>query len=364
MNVVAPAAAIRAAPSSRPAKVLVTSELWLSCTGRSIADGLRATGFDVSEVDSRYYVPVWKSLPLRILTRMVYPLARRDYLDAVKSAITAIRPDLVIAVKGTHLDASVFETCRSQGAVSAVYYPDYHFDYAGIDLAALLVADHFFTTKSFQVDFLRREPRRAEVHFLHHGYGPSHAPAFPHVAEGDFVRDVAYVGTYTPYKERYLAEVRRLLPGITLEIFGEGWQRATDAAIKAACRGARYAGAYAEALQSSRVNIALHMEPKGDQGWYDRVSIRSFEIPACRGFMLHVDSDEIRTLYDVGREIDVFATPADLAEKIGRYLANPSLRAAMTEAAYARCVPAYSYAKRVETILAVALARKDAGAKG
>src|SRR5262245_6400674 len=167
-------------------KVLVTSELWLSCTGRSIADGLRAIGSDVSEVDSRYFVPVWRSLPLRVLARGIYPFTRSEYLREVHRVLADTRPQLLIAVKGTHLDKGVFDACRQLGTTSAIYYPDYHFDYAGIDLGALLSADHFFTTKSFQLEFLRGQPRRAEIHFLHHGHGPSHAPAFDRVAESDF----------------------------------------------------------------------------------------------------------------------------------------------------------------------------------
>lgn len=337
----------------KPSKVLVTSEMWLSCTGRSMADGLRSIGCDVSEVDSRYFVPVWRSLPLRILGRGIYPFTRSEYLRAVHRALEDVRPQLFFAIKGTHLDKGIFDACRRVGAVSMVYYPDYHFDYMGVDLGALLSADHFFTTKSFQVEFLRAQKRRADVHFLHHGHGPSHTPAFEQVAEKEFARDVAYVGTYTPYKERWLAELRHLLPTATFEIFGEGWQQASEPDIRKVLRGPRYAGAYAETLQTSRINIALHMEPKGEHGWFDRVSIRSFEIPACKGFMLHIDSDEVRTVYEVGREIDVFATPAELAEKVEYYLANPSVRGAMVEAAYARCVPAYSYQARAQTILQV-----------
>lgn len=337
-----------------PAKVLVAGELWLSCTGRSIADGLRALGCDVGEVDSRYFVAVWRSLPLRVAARLTRHLMRDEYLAAITRQLETVRPELFLAIKGSHLDRSIFETCRRLGIASAVYYPDYHFDYKDVALPELLFADHFATTKSFQVDYLKAQSRVADIHLVHHGHAPSHAPALAKVDEDEFARDVAYIGTYTPYKERWLGEVARLLPNVTFEIFGEDWQRATDPEVIKRCRGPRYAGAYAETLQTSRINIALHMESQGEHGWADKVSIRTFEIPACKGFMLHVDNDEIRTLYDVGSEIDVFQAPADLAEKIKAYLAEPGRRAAMVEAAYRRCVPAYSYRKRAEELLTIA----------
>ena len=62
--------------------------------------------------------------------------------------------------------------------------------------------------------------------------------------------------------------------------------------------------------------------------------------------MLHIDNDEVRTLFEVGREIDTFATLENLAEKIDFYLAHPDRRATMIEAAFARAVPAYSYDAR------------------
>ncbi len=84
--------------------------------------------------------------------------------------------------------------------------------------------------------------------------------------------------------------------------------------------------------------------------WADMVSTRTFEIPACRGFMLHVDNEEIREFYKPGVEIDVFASPEELADKIKFYLRRPDLRAKMIERAFQRCVPNYSYIARARYI--------------
>jgi len=65
---------------------------------------------------------------------------------------------------------------------------------------------------------------------------------------------------------------------------------------------------------------------------------------------LHMDNAEIRQLYEVGHEIDVFTTAADLCEKIRFYLKNESTRLQMVENAYQRCVPAYSYDQRAREL--------------
>jgi spore maturation protein CgeB len=69
--------------------------------------------------------------------------------------------------------------------------------------------------------------------------------------------------------------------------------------------------------------------------------------------MLHIDNPEIRQLYDVGQEIEVFSNVEDLSKKIEFYLANESIRQQMIDKAYSRCVPAYSYDQRAIEIAAL-----------
>lgn len=164
--------------------------------------------------------------------------------------------------------------------------------------------------------------------------------------------DCLYVGNYSPHKLNWLLALRRGLPAISLMIVGAGWRDAVRGTELDPC----YLGhgligdAYARAVQTARVNLALHGGPKGARGWEDLVSTRSFEIPACRGFMLHIDNEEIRSLFTPEQEIGVFSTQSGLCEKLAYYLERPELRAAMIERAFARCVPAYSYDARAVEI--------------
>jgi spore maturation protein CgeB len=76
--------------------------------------------------------------------------------------------------------------------------------------------------------------------------------------------------------------------------------------------------------------------------------------------MLHIDNDEIRTLYEPAREIDVFAYPAELVGQIDRYLSDEVARNAIASAGHARTVPAYSLHARAEQIVA-GLSRRGIG---
>jgi spore maturation protein CgeB len=66
--------------------------------------------------------------------------------------------------------------------------------------------------------------------------------------------------------------------------------------------------------------------------------------------MLHIDNAEVRSMFEPGREIDVFANVDEMIDKIAYYLARPVLRREMIDRAYARCVPAYGYDARAELI--------------
>jgi hypothetical protein len=81
--------------------------------------------------------------------------------------------------------------------------------------------------------------------------------------------------------------------------------------------------------------------------------MRSFEIPACGGFMIAEDTAEHREFF--GREgecVLYFSGPRDAAEKTGLALADPAGRARMALAAHHRVVSrAHSYRDRLRQML-------------
>jgi spore maturation protein CgeB len=133
-------------------------------------------------------------------------------------------------------------------------------------------------------------------------------------------------GNYSPHKEKWLRPIVRELPGVRLRIVGSGWEYAQDDDLKRCAIGHPLTGDFcARAMQYSRINVGVHGEPSRREGLHDFVSLRTFEIPACKGFMLHIDNDEIRQLFEPGREIDVFANEDELIAKVTHYLASLNL---------------------------------------
>jgi spore maturation protein CgeB len=339
--------------SSSYPRILIAAELWYGSTGAGVAQGFRDLGWDVVEIDPRDHFIMGRMTPLRVAARLLSGQSQQSYNAEIVNSATTYSPTAFLTVKGNYLSVETLRNLRSRGIITAMYYPDFHFDHPGLDQASFKEYDLFFTTKSFQLDYLRSRLGEDTVRFLHHGYcSLVHRPRQEARTEEDYVTDVLYVGNYSPFKQVWLERISALLSDVRLMIVGNSW---TDVARKfgpnTTILGHHVLGdGFARLLESARINVAVHFGPTGPNDWEDLVSIRTFEIPACKGFMLHIDSPEIRTLFTVGSEIGVFSDPEDLCRKIRYYLDHPDERIRMVNAAYRRCVPHYSYNERARTI--------------
>lgn len=343
--------------TAAPVAVLA-GELWTGSTELAIARGLRRLGWAVHEVDrARHRVQLGPSAIARAMRRAIgRSRAVASYRAELLDAVATLRPDVFLAIKGADLDAVTLARIRALGARTAVYYPDFHFDYDDVAEDAFAHYDYFITTKSFQVAYLRERLPHTIVEHVHHGYCDEvHRPYLGTLTEVEHHADVTYCGNHNAHKQRWLEALASAMPGLHMHILGHRWREAARGTplercvIEPGCVGY----GYARAIQRSRINLALHGGPAGSRGWADLVSTRTFEIPACGGFMLHIDNPEVRTLYEPGTEIDVFGTVSELAERIEHYLQHADARARMREAARRRCVPAYGYAARAAHIAGI-----------
>jgi spore maturation protein CgeB len=335
-------------------RIVFASEFWFGATTEGLAHGLRKIGWDICYIDDQHYFLKARSLALRLVSRATERLSIASYNTDVLNAVETLKPRVFLTVKGSFLTPETLEHIRRLGFMTVNYYPDFHFNYRVLDQATLPLYDRFYTTKSFQLPFLREKLGTERVEFLHHGYSSHvHFPRLKQVVETDYVADCGYVGTYSPYKARWLEAIVRKLPALKLAIVGNNWKEPTkNTPLERYFVGHYLLGdAYSRFLQTVRINLAFHSGPSGSNGWQDLVSTRTFEIPACMGFMLHIDNEEVRDLFEPGKEIDVFGSEEELCEKIAHYLAHPKLRSDMIERAYARAVPAYSYDARAKRMI-------------
>lgn len=314
---------------------------------RHFAGAFREAGWDVVEIETQAYL---SSPGGRMANRVIDRLFPRVKMESLGAAVTAealrLKPDLVLFAKGFGASIPVLSKLAEYGIRTANWYPDFHFDHPFVDREALARFDLMVTTKAFQLDYLQSLRGSRPTILIEHGYCDGiHLPVDPPIDDADKPFDLVFVGNHSSYKAEWLAHISAQMPELSMAVVGSsGWAGERHRMIAHTYINGPLAGQQmARAFAHGRIAFAVHHGPGGTDGWQDDVSARTFEIPACRAFMLHIDSPHLRTLYDVPTEIDVFATPDEAVEKIRYYLPRPELRETMASLAYARAIPAYGY---------------------
>lgn len=348
--------------TGRAPRAVVASDFWFGATARDLAAGLRACGWDVAEVDLFHYVLLSHLKIMKIANRLLHRFSAASYARAILKAVSDVDADLMLTVKGSYIDHATLRTLGDHGVFRANFYPDVRFTHPGFGEELFQDYDFVATTKNFQVEHLIGLIGRDRVVHIPHGYSAVIHRDGPFLSEDQFGWDIGYVGNASAHKFEWLLAVAEAFPDRKIHIVGSGWSTlAKGTKLEPFVLGHQLFGDfYARTVQQCRINLAIHYDEPISDKWHDLTSTRTFEIPAYRGFMLHVDNPEVRDLFDVGTEIDVFDTKDQLIERIGYYLDQPEQRHAMLQRAYARCVPSYSVASRaaeLDTLIRPRLAR-------
>jgi len=168
----------------------------------------------------------------------------------------------------------------------------------------------------------------------------------PNREEGFYASDIAYIGNWTPERERWLSYITDM----DLKIWGTYlWGRARDGGVKDKWTGYTPVGwEFAKVVRASKINLNfLRDQNKGSH------NMRTFEVPGCGGFLLTERSEEQCEFFEEDKEIACFSTPEELREKIKFYLPRDELRRRMAEAAHRKVAQGHTYLDRAKWILEV-----------
>jgi hypothetical protein len=326
----------------------------------SIARGFAAAGTQVTLVpyanwQHNLYRPSIRgsSLVSRPLAAVERPVAEARLV----AAIHAQQPDLVLFVKTDDLHAWAYRGLRrvAPHAVLAAFHPDDPFRLDGRGGAShararvqMREVDRYFLW-SHELCAQASATGARRVTYLPFAADPElHHPV--EVTDSDraaYGGDVCFVGNWDAERESWL----RHLGFCDLAVWGNAYwsTRCRDAALRRRWRGRELIGVeMAKAARASRINInVLRTQNKG------ACNMRTFELPACGGFMLHERSADLPGLFRPGLECDDFGSPEELVEKV-RYWLAPE-QAGMREALAAAGLSAarrQTYASFAERVLA------------
>jgi spore maturation protein CgeB len=315
---------------------------------------LRRLGCEVTDIDVQTMFPQVRRKSSRVLMRLLRPRLVCEYNELILDTASRLKLDVMLAFKGLFVEAKTLWLLRQMGVRLYNYYPDRSpFAEQCIFIDSMWEYDCVFYTKCYWQREMFLGRFRNSV-FVPHGYDPElHRPnGLEGEGPGGYCHDVTVVATHTVNKEDTLERLLDALPSLDLAIWGNGWERCRSKRVKPCIQGRAVNGsAYAAALSAARINLAIMSGVVRGVAQGDETTTRTYEIPACRGFMLHERSPELLTLFEEDKEVVCFDSAEEAAAKIKYYLAHPREREAIAEAGYGRCVPAYSYDNRMWEIL-------------
>ncbi len=140
--------------------------------------------------------------------------------------------------------------------------------------------------------------------------------------------------------------VLRALGEFDLAVFGEeDWARFLPAGTYRGWAGHRHALNGIYSAPGIHIDVNRIYQP-------DIVTLRTFEITACGGFLVAEETAEIHELFQVGRELMTWKTTEELIERIRETLANPEFREAVGAAGRRRLLRDHTVENRLEVLLA------------
>ncbi len=260
------------------------------------------------------------------------------------------RPTHIIVFKGMQLYPATIAWCKKQGIFIANYNPDHPFILTGEGSGNSYVTD---SVGLYDLHFCYSQLLRQQIEskyqiptvFLPFGYELS-VETYALCEQVPEVEAVCFLAN--PDKERVIFIKELVNQGINLAIYGHQWQRYLSPSAQLSLHPLQFQQDYWQTLRKYAVQINRLRKHNVNSH-----NMRTFEVPAVGGIQLADDTDEHRQFFEADKEIFLFKTPAECAEKI-KFLLNlsPQQRQVIRQVARKRSVQAdYTYQNRAKILL-------------
>ena len=271
-------------------------------------------------------------------------------------AILARDFDILFVVKGNFVTAETLRALKARAAPPMVigWSPDDIYlphNNSHILKAAAPYYDTFYTAKSLNIaNGELASMGFVDPRFLHQGFDPDWHRPLPNPGSR-----FACLATFVGFGEQDRFDKLNHLAknGVEVNVWGNGWTRAMRAAAhdKLVIHGHPIMDDdYADALSNSAISFCFLRKLNRDTH-----TSRTFEIPACGGFMMAERTDEHRQYFKEDAEAVYFDDADELLEKTRRYMADPQSRARIAAAGRQRCLDSnYSYHRLAKDMIEAA----------
>lgn len=317
-------------------------------------DGIELEGFDYTPYDDR----IGRSIPRRVVRKLHRALQYRGLNRDLAAAAARFVPDILYVDKGVDIERETLESIRAEVAgdggppLLLHFHPDHAFHpllhTRAYERAVPAYDCHFIPHDWVMEDHRRRGAR--EIRRLDFGYDPrSHFREHGWAADDPDAQRCVFVGRWESDRAGWLVELAKA--GVPVDVWGPWWPDHADPSIGLRCRGG-----FADFAEQRRIygRSAVSLGLLSNTN-HDGHTSRTFEVPACGGFMLGEATTGQTSFFEPDREMGGFTGPRELIEQARRWLGDPERREAIREAGHRRCTTSgYDYGARMTEVLRAA----------
>jgi len=292
----------------------------------------------------------------RIANKLGYPPDNTNTNNEISDQTKNFKPDIIWIDKGLMIRPTTLRNVKLINPTAKVCFfseddmfaPHNHSTYFK---KCLPLYDLVFTAKSYNAlpDELPKLGARRVV-FVDQAYDVcAHRPMEVSQKDKDkFGADVGFIGTFE--KDRAMKMLHLAKNGIMVRIWGNNWESWMKKYPNLQVENQPlYGDEYALAISATKINLCFLRKINRDLQ-----TSRTFEIPACEGFMLAERTREHLRLFEEGQEAEFFDNDdlQELLAKVQYYLAHEDKRKTIAQAGRKRCVAnGYSHHDRLRYML-------------
>lgn len=166
--------------------------------------------------------------------------------------------------------------------------------------------------------------------------------------------DVTFVGGFAPSHTDRVAWLEQLLAALPVEVFGYGVDNTPQtSSIRSRHRGEVWGRSMYETLARSRITLNRHarIDVRGRVDIRFANNMRLYEATGVGACLVTEGRENLRELFEPGREVVAYSDPQDCIEKVRYYLAHEDEREAIALAGKERTLREHTYAQRMEELL-------------
>jgi spore maturation protein CgeB len=307
---------------------------------------IRSLGHELVIFEDRQH-----GIPGRLRKRL--PFLDRLGLKRINAKLLSLaehpRPDMAIVTGGHRVSSETVKRLKERGIVCVLWTIDPPLNFQPLIDAAPFY-DHVFCQGTEAVELLEKAGIGG-ARWLPMACDPDcHHPLDCSAADREkYGSDVVFVGSY--YRER--ADLLERLTAFDLAIWGPGWECLEPGSPLRRClRGAHTTPEeWLKIYNCSRIILATHYRDSQGRFPVYQASPRVFEALACGAFLLCDRQKDVLALFENGTDLVYFSDAADLADKIGYYLARAEVRKGIAAQGRRKVLENHTYVHRIESLL-------------